>query len=100
MMNNEYSPDLITLIDDNGEEHNFEILDTVEFDGKEYYALYPVFDSAEDMIADSGEYYIMEAIDEGEGWELAEVDDDELIDKLSLIFEERFEEKFSDDEEQ
>lgn len=97
-MSNDYSPDLITLVDDEGMEHNFEILDTVEFDGKEYYALYPVFENPEDMIADSGEYYIMEAMDSEDGWELAEVDDDDLIDKLSVIFEDRFAEKFGEDE--
>lgn len=97
-MSNEYSPDLITLIDDEGVEHNFEILDTVELDSKEYYALYPVFENPEDMVADSGEYYIMEAIDSDEGWELAEVDDDDLIDKLSVIFEDRFADKFGEDE--
>lgn len=97
-MSNDYSPDLITLVDDEGTEHNFEILDTVEYDGKEYYALYPVFDNPEDMVADSGEYYIMEAMDSDEGWELAEVDDDDLIDKLSVIFEDRFADKFGEDE--
>ncbi len=97
-MSNDYSPDLITLIDDEGIEHNFEILDTVEFDSKEFYALYPVFDNPADMVADSGEYYIMEAIDSDEGWELAEVDDDDLIDKLSVIFEDRFADKFGEEE--
>lgn len=93
----DYSPDLVTLVDEDNVEHNFEILDTIEFEGKEYYALYPVFDNAEDMVADSGEYYIMEAIDAEDGWELSEVDDDELIDKLSVIFEERFADKFGDE---
>ncbi len=90
----EYSPDLITLVDENGDEHNFEILDTMEYEGKEYYALYPVFENPEDMVADSGEYYIMETSDSEEGWELSEVEDDELLDKLADIFEKRFEEKF------
>ena len=97
-MSNDYSPDLITLVDEDNIEHNFEILDTVDFEGKEYYALYPVFDNANDMVADSGEYYIMEAQDSDEGWELSEVDDDDLIDKLSVIFEERFADKFGEDE--
>ncbi len=97
-MSNDYSPDLITLVDDEGTEHNFEILDTVEFENKEYYALYPVFDNPADMVTDSGEYYIMEATDSDDGWELAEVDDDDLIDKLSVIFEERFADKFGEDE--
>lgn len=96
-MSNDYSPDLITLVDEDGIEHNFEILDTVEYEEKEYYALYPVFDDPEEMVSDSGEYYIMEATDSDDGWELSEVDDDDLIDKLSLIFEERFEEKFSEE---
>lgn len=96
-MSNDYSPDLITLIDEDNVEHNFEILDTVEFEGKEYYALYPVFDNADEMVADSGEYYIMEAVDSDDGWELSEVDDDELIDKLSVIFEDRFAEKFGEE---
>ena len=96
-MSNEYSPDLITLIDEDNVEHTFEILDTIEFEGKEYYALYPVFDNPEDMVADSGEYYIMEAITNGDDFELSEVDDDDLIDKLSVIFEKNFEDKFTED---
>ncbi len=97
-MEKDYSPDLITLIDEENVEHNFEILDTVEFEDKEYYALYPVFDSPEESLMDSGEYYIMEAITNGNDWELQEVESDELIDKLSVIFEERFEEKFGDED--
>ena len=96
-MSNDYSPDLITLVDEDNVEHNFEILDTIDFEGKEYYALYPVFDNAEEMVADSGEYYIMEAVDSEDGWELSGVDDDELIDKLSVIFEDRFAEKFGEE---
>ena len=95
-MSNEYSPDLITLVDEDNVEHNFEILDTIEFQGKEYYALYPVFDNPDDMVADSGEYYIMEAITEDDELELAEVEDDDLIDKLSAIFEANFTEKFGE----
>ncbi len=95
-MSNEYSPDLITLVDEDNIEHSFEILDTIEFEGKEYYALYPVFDNPEEMIADSGEYYIMEATEEDGELELAEVEDDDLIDKLSVIFEENFSEKFGE----
>ncbi|MBR2724488.1 MAG: DUF1292 domain-containing protein [Ruminococcus sp.] len=96
-MSNEYSPDLITLVDEEDVEHNFEILDTIEYEGKEYLALYPVFDNPEDMVTDSGEYYIMEAQESEDGWELAEVQDDELIDKLADIFEERFADKFDEE---
>ena len=50
------------------------------------------------MVADSGEYYIMEAQDSEDGWELSEVDDDDLIDKLAVIFEDRFADKFGEEE--
>ncbi|MBE6734680.1 MAG: DUF1292 domain-containing protein [Ruminococcaceae bacterium] len=97
-MNEDFSPEIITLIDDEGVEHIFEILDTIEYDDKEYYALYPVYENAEDMVADSGEYYIMESIETDDGFELAEVEDDDIVDKLSVIFEKRFEEKFGYEE--
>lgn len=98
-MSNDYSPDLITLVDDEGTEHNFEILDTLEYEDTLYYALIPVFDNANDTLSDSGEYYIMEVIEEDGEQELAEVDDDELIDKLAEIFEDRFNDIFAEDEE-
>lgn len=97
-MDKDYSPDLITLIDEDDVEHCFEILDTTEYEGKEYYALYPVFESPEEELLSSGEYYIMEAATNGDDFELSEVDDDDLIDALSEIFENHFEEKFSDEE--
>lgn len=93
-MDNEYKPDLITLIDDDNVEHNFEILDIIENEKGVFYALYPIFDSAEESVEDSGEYYIMEVIDEDGEEQLAEVDDDELLDELSAVFEKRFEELF------
>ncbi len=93
-MDKEFAPDLITLIDDENVEHNFEILDTIENDKGLFYALYPVFDEAQDAVADDGEYYIMEVIEEDGEEQLAEVEDDELLDELAEIFEKRFEELF------
>ena len=74
-MNNDFAPDLITLIDDENIEHNFEILDTIENDKGLFYALYPVFDDAQEAVADDGEYYIMEVIEEDGEEQLAEVED-------------------------
>ena len=63
-MDNEYKPDLITLIDEDNVEHNFEILDVIENEKGVFYALYPIFDTADETVEDSGEYYIMEVIEE------------------------------------
>lgn len=97
-MDNEYKPDLITLIDEENIEHNFEILDTIENDKGVFYALYPIFDSAEDAVEDNGEYYIMEVIEEDGEEQLAEVEDEALLDELAAVFEKHFEELFDDEE--
>lgn len=99
-MNNEFAPDLITLIDDEGAEHEFEILDVIENDKGCFYALLPNFESPEDSIESDGSYYIFEAIEEDGEQQLAEVEDDELLDELAEQFEKRFENLFEiiDDE--
>lgn len=98
-MDNDFKPDLITLIDEQNVEHNFEILDTIENDKGVFYALYPVFENAEEAVEDSGEYYIMEVIEEDGEEQLAEVDDEALLDELAAVFEKHFEELFDDSDE-
>ena len=93
-MNNEYSPDLITLLDEDNREHTFEILDTYEYDGTLYYALTPYYENKGDLLYDSGEYTILEVLDDGGEEQLAEVTDEKLRRTLCDIFEERFNESF------
>ncbi len=91
-MNNEFSADLITLIDDEGAEHSFEILDVIENDDGSFYALLP--SKEENNAAEHDSYYIFEAIEENGEQVLAEVEDDELLNKLADAFEERFEDLY------
>jgi uncharacterized protein YrzB (UPF0473 family) len=95
-MDNSFSPDLITLIDENGIEHNFEILDRIEENDNRYFALMPVYENGADMLSSSGEYTILEAIDVNGEEQLAEIEDDELRRRLSNEFEERFNDMFYD----
>ena len=95
-MDNSFSPDLITLVDENGVEHNFEILDQIEENDNRYFALMPVFENSSDMLNSSGEYTILEAVDINGEEELAEIEDDELRRRLSYEFEERFNDTFYD----
>ncbi|MBQ6152595.1 MAG: DUF1292 domain-containing protein [Ruminococcus sp.] len=95
----DYTPDLVTLIDDENVEHNFEILDSIETDKGIFYALSPVYQNAADSLQESGEYYIMELCEE-DGEEIyVEVEDDVLADELAEVFEKRFEEMFEFEEE-
>lgn len=93
-MNQEFAADLITLIDDEGNEHEFEILDVIENDNGCYYALLPTFEEPQEAVDADGTYYIFEAIEEDGEQQLAEVEDDELLDELAEQFERRFEELY------
>lgn len=93
-MDDSFSPDLITLLDENGIEHDFEILDQIEENETLYYALMPVYENGEDMLSSSGEYTILEAVEIDGEEQLAEVENDELRRRLSDIFEERFNDMF------
>ena len=97
-MNNEFGADLITLIDDEGVEHEFEILDEIDNDDGVFYALLPTFDDPQSELESEGTYYIFEVIEEDREEQLAEVEDDELLDKLAAIFESRFEELYEDED--
>ena len=93
-MNDEYGADLLTLVDDEGEEHEFEILDVIDNDDGCFYALLPTFETPQDKVDAEGTYYIFEAIEEDGEQQLAEVEDEALLDKLAELFESRFEELY------
>ncbi len=99
-MDHEYEADLLTLIDDEGQEHEFEIIDELETDDGHFMALVPTQQKPEDISSDAGTYYIFEVVEEDGEEQLQEVEDDELLDKLAEIFETRFNEAFYEDSEE
>lgn len=87
----DYTPDLLSLLDEEGVEHNFEILDAIEDDeGRRFLALLPQFDDPQTSVESEYTYYIFEVFEEDGEEELAEVEDQELADQLAAVFEERF----------
>ena len=97
-MNEDFSPDLLTLVDEDGQEHEFEILDIIENDEGCFYALLPTFEDPQDQVEADGSYYIFQAFEEYGEQQLAEVEDDELADRLAAEFEKRFDEMFEAEE--
>jgi len=87
----DFVPELLSLLDDNGVEHNFEILDAIEAeDGKRYLALLPQTETPEETVESDGMYYIFEVVEEDGEELLTEVEDETLASELAVIFEERF----------
>ena len=95
-MNEEFGPDLLTLVDDDGNQHEFLVLDVIDNEEGCFYALQPTFEEPGDVVDAEDTYYIFEAIEEDGEEQLAEVEDEELLDRLAEIFESRFDELYDD----
>ena len=98
-MSEEFNPDLVSVIDENGVEHVFEELDRIETDTAKYVALLPVYDEAEEIIDDDGELIILRVCEEDGETYLEPIEDDNEFNEVGKIFEERLSELFSFDEE-
>ena len=98
----EYNPDLVTVVDDDGNEHVFEALDRIETDTARYVALLGYYEEAEELLEDDGEVIILKAFEEDGETYLIQIDDENEYEEISKIFEERLAELFSfdDDEEE
>ena len=86
--------DLLTLVDEDGQEHEFEIIDTVEDAGSEYVALVPVVEDPDDPLQDSGELIILKVVEEDGEEVLEAVEDDAEFDRVGQLFKERLKEAF------
>ena len=96
-----YDPDIVTVVDDDGVEHEFEVLDRIETDDdKRYIAMIPVFTDEEDLLDDSGELIILRVIEENGDTILEPIEDEEEFEEIGRIFEERLSDMFDieDDE--
>ena len=98
-MSEEFNPDIVTVIDENGVEHTFEELDRIETDTAKYVTLLPVYDEAEEILDDDGELIILRVSEENGETYLEPIEDDDEFNEIGKIFEERLEDLFSFDDE-
>ncbi len=100
--NGEERTDIVILIDEDGNEHDFALVDRFPVDLKEYAILVPVIyleEEEEDTIDLEEEAYIFRIdLDEGEET-LVEVDDEFEWNQVATVWEERMQSMdFEDDE--
>ena len=93
-MSEEFNPDLVSVIDENGVEHVFEELDRIETDKAKYVALLPVYDEAEEIIDDDGELIILKVCEEDGETYLEPIEDDAEFNEVGNIIEDRLIEKY------
>lgn len=98
MNNEEYNPDLINLVDDDGKEYNFEVIDAIETDEARYLALLPIYDDPKKMLEDSGELVIVKVGEENGEEFYFEIEDDDEYETIADAFVDRLEDFFEIDE--
>jgi len=104
-MEENFGPDFITVTDEDGNDFELELVDTLEHQGVTYYAMFPAVEEDEetgepkDVDADDEEYglVIMKAIQEDGEELLSTLDSDEELDAVYELFMERF---FQDEDEE
>lgn len=97
-MEENFGPDFITVTDEDGNNFELEMVDTLEHKGVTYYAMFPAVEEDEatgqpkDVDADDEEYglVIMKAIEENGEELLSTLDSDEELDTVYELFMERF----------
>lgn len=100
-MEQEYNPDIVSVVDEEGKEHIFEELDRIETDDGRYVALLPMYDDPQDMLDDSGELIILKVEEDKDGdTYLCPIEDEEEFNEIGKAFEERLAELFEFNDEE
>ncbi len=94
----DYTPDIYTLVDEDGVEQAFELLDVMDIEDDRYFALLPYYDEPEKMLEADGELVVLKAeLVDGEEM-MATIDDEEEYERVGNLFLERISEMFEEDE--
>lgn len=99
-MDENYNPDIVSVVDEDGVEHTFEELDRIETDDARYVALLPVYDEAEEILDDDGELIILKVNEEDGETYLEPIEDEDEFNEIGSIFEERLSDLFDIQEEE
>lgn len=97
-MQEEYTPDLIELTDDDGNKYNFEVIDAYENADNSYVALTPCDENGNPLNDDDGSLIIMKVIEEDEENYFEEIEDDEEYESVAETFINRLEDFYEIEE--
>ena len=96
----EYNPDIYTLVDEEGVEQTFELLDIMELDGERYFALIPYYGDAEEVMDSDGDLIVLKSEMDENGEELmVSIDDDEEYDRIGQLFIDKLNDMFDFEDE-
>ncbi len=99
-MSEEYTPDIVSIIDEEGKEHIFEEIDRIETDTGRYVALLPLPESPEQIVEEDDELIILKVEEQNGETYLCPIEDEAEFEEVGEAFEERLSEMFEFGEEE
>lgn len=88
------SSDFMTLVDDEGNEHMFDVLDAIETDDGRYLAMIPRYEDPQQQLESDDELVIMKVFTDEEGEYLEAIEEEAEFNAVSAIFTERLQEDY------
>lgn len=96
----EYNPDIYTLVDEEGVEQTFELLDVMEVENDRYFALMPYYENPEDILDDTAELIVLKSqMDENDEELMVSIDDEEEYQRIGQMFLDKLSEYFDGEDE-
>ena len=85
----EFNPEILTLADEEGIEHQFELIDKLDVGDDSYTALIPYYAADDDLLESDSQLVILKVVTEdGENY-LSIIEDEEEFTKISELFVEK-----------
>lgn len=86
--------DILTLVDEEGIEHEFEIVDEANVDGQVYVALVTMLQKPDEILNDRGQLVILKLVQEDGEEFLDSIEDEDEFNRIGEFFMERLEESY------
>ena len=97
-MEEEFGADVVSVLDEDGVEHQFELLDTMETEKGTFVALTP-YSEEEDGEEEAGELIVLQVVEDNGEEVLMPIEDEKLFMEMATMFEERLNEFYDFEEE-
>ena len=93
-MSEEYGNDIISLMDEEGNETEYEMIDAVELNGQTYVALLPLYENPEDIVEEDYQVVILKMVEEDGEEILLTINDEAEFDAVWHAFEDRLSDEY------
>ena len=93
-MSEEYGNDIISLMDEEGNETEYEMIDAVELNGQTYVALLPLYENPEVIVEEDYQVVILKMVEEDGEEILLTINDEAEFDAVWQAFEDRLSDEY------